>query len=151
MLTAQVEPFPPFLAEVQPLLQGHWEELALNKDKVPLDPQYDEYLRRDALGQTSVVTLREAGRLAGYFVGFIAPGFHYKTCLTYTMDIFYVCPSTRGKNGGAIMVKTLEHELRRRGVHRMFMGTKCHKDAGFLFEKLGYEKVEIYYSKWLGE
>lgn len=151
MLTAQVEDFKPFLEEVKPLLQGHWEELALNKDKVPLDPQYEQYFKYDAEGKILVVTLREAGELIGYFVGLVAPGFHYKTCLTYTMDIFYVCPKARGNGGGQVMVKFLENELKRRGVQRMFMGTKCHKDAGWMFEKLGYEKVEIYYSKWLGE
>jgi len=151
MITAQVEPFVPFLEEVKPLLQGHWEELALNKDKVHLDPQYDEYLRKDSLGMAVVVTLREDGKLVGYFVGFVAPGFHYKTCLTYTMDIFYVHPDHRGNGGGAIMVNCLEKELKRRGVKRIFMGTKCHRPSGWMFEKLGYEQVEIYYSKWIGD
>lgn len=151
MLTAQVEKFVPFLEEVKPLLQGHWDELALNKDRVPLDPQYDQYLKYDNEGKILVVTLRAGGRLVGYFVGMIAPGFHYKTCLTYIMDIFYVVPEFRGKNGGVLMVQFLEKELNRRGVNRMFVGTKCHKDAGYLFEKLGYDKVEVYYSKWLGE
>lgn len=151
MITAQVEEFLPFLEEVKPLLQGHWDELALNKDKVPLDPQYDEYARRAMDGRAHVVTLRQQGQLVGYFVGFIAPGMHYKTCLTYIMDIFYVHPSARGNGGGKLMVDTLEKELKRRGVQRTYMGTKCHKDAGWMFEQLGYEKVEVYYSKWLGE
>jgi GNAT superfamily N-acetyltransferase len=151
MLTAQVEDFVPFLEEVKPLLQGHWDELALNKDKVPLDPQYGQYLKYASEGVMLVVTLREAGTLVGYFIGMVAPGLHYKACLTYTMDIFYVKPECRGQNGGAMMAIFLEKELQRRGVHRMFVGTKCHKDASFLFEKLGYNKVEVYYSKWLGE
>lgn len=151
MLTAQVEAFRPFLQEVKPLLRGHWEELALNKDKVPLDPNYDQYLTYDDQGKMLVVTLRENGELVGYFIGIIGPGFHYKTCLTYTMDIFYVKPTSRGNGGGQIMVEFLEKELKRRGVQRTFMGTKCHKDAGWLFEKLNYQKVEIYYSKWLGD
>lgn len=41
MLTAQPEPFAPFLEEVKPMLDLHYEELALNRDKVPLSPQYD--------------------------------------------------------------------------------------------------------------
>lgn len=150
MLTAQVEKFVPFLEEVKPALPRHWEELALNKEEVPLDPQYDLYLKHDAEGRLLAVTLREAGKLVGYFIGLIAPGFHYKTCLTYTMDIFYVLPEHRGQKGGALMVGFLEEELKRRGVNRMFVGTKCHKDAGYLFEKLGFNKVEVYYSKWLG-
>lgn len=150
MITVQTEAID-FIQELMPLLPLHWEELALNKDKVPLDPQYEEYYRRDAQGQLLIVTLRQRGQLIGYFIGFIAPGLHYKTCLTYTMDIFYVHPLHRGNGGGKMMVDFLEKELKRRKVSRTYMGTKCHKDAGWMFEQLGYEKVEVYYSKWLGE
>ena len=150
MITCQVEPFPRFLEEVKPILPIHWEELALNKDKVPLDPQYDVYLARDARGEVIAVTAREDAKLIGYFVGFIAPGLHYKTCLTCTMDIFYVLPDHRGGNTGWYLFKTAEGELKRRGVQRLFVGSKLHKDASWLFEKLGYEEVERYYSAWLG-
>jgi len=151
MITCQVEAFPPFLEEVKPLLPAHWDELALNKEKVPLDPQYDEYLRRDAIGQVMAVTVREDGKLCGYFVGFVAPGLHYRTCLTLTMDIFWVHPEHRGAGAGFTLFQTVEAEARRRGVHRMFVGSKLHKDAGWLFGKLGYEEVERYFSIWLGD
>ena len=150
MITSQVESFPPFLEEVKPLLPLHWEELALNKDDVPLDPQYGIYLARDAAGEVLCATVREDGKLVGYFVGFIAPGLHYQTCLTLTMDIFYVHPDHRGAGAGYILFKTVEREARRRGVKRMFVGSKLHKDASWLFEKLGYTEVERYYSAWLG-
>jgi GNAT superfamily N-acetyltransferase len=150
MLTAQVEPWSEFVHEAKPLFPLHWEELALNKDEVPLDPQYDVYDRKDACGEVMVMTLREAGKLAGYFIGFVGPGLHYKTCLTLTMDIFWIAPEHRGKMGGNKLFKAVEVEARRRGVQRMFVGSKCHKDASFLFERLGYERVEVFYSSWLG-
>ena len=151
MITCQVEPFPPFLEEVKPILPIHWEELALHKEKVPLDPQYNVYLERDAQGGVISVTAREDGKLIGYFVGFIAPGLHYQRCLTCTMDIFYVHPDHRGGGTGYHLFKSAEKELKRRGVQRLFVGSKLHKDASWLFEKLGYEEVERYYSAWLGD
>jgi GNAT superfamily N-acetyltransferase len=151
MITAQVEAWVSFLPELKPMLPGHWEELALNKDKVPLDPRWDIYQKMDAAGELLLVTLRKDGAAIGYFIGFVHPGLHYKTCLTYCMDIFYVHPDHRGGNGGCLMIKCLEHELRRRGVQRIFMGTKNHKPAGKLFERLGYLEVETYYSKWIGD
>jgi GNAT superfamily N-acetyltransferase len=151
MLTAQVEPFPPFLAEVQPLLPRHWEELALNRDKVPLDPKFNVYLERDAAGEVFLITLRELGKLAGYFVGFVAPALHYQTCLTLTLDIFWIAPEHRGQMGGVTLFRAVEAEAKRRGVQRMFVGSKCHKEASWLFERLGYERVEVFYSKWLRE
>ena len=151
MITAQVEDFPLFLEEVKPILPLHYAELALHQDKVPLSPQYDEYLKRDAAGMILLVTLREAGELIGYFVGFVAPGLHYSTCLTLHLDIFYVHPDHRGSGGGIVLFKAVEREAKRRGVQRLFTGSKMHKDASWLFERLGYELVETTYSAWLGE
>lgn len=150
MITAQIERFTDILPELQVLFPKHWEELALNRDKVPLDPMYEIYLARDAVDEMVVVTLRELGEIRGYFIGFINPGLHYRTCLTCIMDIFYVDPPHRGRRGGIMLFRALEAELRRRNVQRMFVGSKVHKDASRLFEALGYNKVEVYYSKWLG-
>lgn len=147
MITAQVEPFAPFLEEVKPILPRHYAELALDQDKIPLDPMYELYLQRDQAGQAMSVTVREDGKLIGYFVGFIAPGLHYRTCLTLTMDIFYVVPEHRGHNAGWLLFDEVEKECKRRGIQRMFVGTKLHKDASWLFEKRKYVEVEKYYSR----
>lgn len=150
-LTAAPEPFAPFLEEVVPLLPEHYAELALDQDKVPLSPQYDEYLRRDALGMVVCIAMRSEGQLVGYFIGFKAPGLHYSTCLTLTLDIFWLHPDHRGKNGGTILFDALEKEAKRLGVDRMFVGSKTHLPADWLFERRGYTKVETYYSAWLGD
>ena len=129
----------------------HWEELALNKDKVPLDPQYDVYLAREDRGEVMFITGRKEGKIVAYFVGFVAPGLHYRTCLTLTMDIFWVHPKERGHSAGIRLFKFVEKEARNRGVQRMFVGSKMHKDVAWLFDKLGYTEVERYYSAWLGD
>jgi len=148
VITWGVEPFPPFLEEAKALFPAHWEELALNQDTVPLDPQYEVYLERDSRGEIIVIVGRSSGKLVGYFVGFVAPGLHYRTCLTLTMDIFYVVPEHRGRQGIRLF-RAVEAEAKRRGVQRMFVGSKLHADASWLFEKLGYQKVETYYSVML--
>ena len=147
MITVQVEPFLSFLEEVKPILPRHYEELALDKDNVPLEPMYELYVQRAHLGQAIALTVRETGKLIGYFVGFVAPGLHYRTCLTLTMDIFYVLPEHRGSGAGYMLFKEVEKECKRRGIQRMFVGSKLYKDAFWLFEKLGYTEVERYYSK----
>lgn len=151
MITAQVESLTDRLEELKPLLPLHWEELALNKDKVPLSPQWGIYEARDAAGEVLFVTLRDAGRLVGYFVGFVAPGLHYSTCLTLTMDIFYTHPDIRGGTAALRLFRAVEREARRRGVQRMFVGSKCHADASRLFQALRYKEVERYFSVWLGD
>lgn len=152
LLTAQPEAFAPFLDEVKPYLPEHYKELALDQDKVPLSPQYDEYLRRDAAGMVMTVTLRSAGELVGYFIGMIAPGLHYSTCLTLITDIYWLRPDMRGNGGGTLLFKAVEREAKRRGVQRMFVGYKLHSPAPKpLFEALGYQPVEEYFTAWLGD
>lgn len=154
MLTAQIETLSNGgLDEMKPLLPLHWEELALDKDKVPLAPMYDLYLKRESLGEVMYVTLRDNGKLIGYFVGFIAPGLHYQTCLTLTMDIIFVHPDFRGKRGGYILLKKVEEEAKRRGIKRWFMGFKTDhaEQMERLLQVMGMRKVEVYYSKYLGD
>jgi GNAT superfamily N-acetyltransferase len=151
MLTLQVESFTELLDELKPLLPLHWEELAINKDKVPLDPQFDVYIRREAAGEVMMVTARRDGALVGYFIGFVAPGLHYKTCLTLIMDIFFIHPSARNGFAGVKLFRAVEAEARRRGVQRIIVGSKIHADASILFERLSYSPVETYYAKWIGD
>lgn len=151
MITAHIESFEDRLEELQALLPLHYAELALNQDKVPLSPQYSIYIARERAGELLFVTLREAGQMVGYFIGFIAPGLHYSTCLTCTMDIFYVRQDKRKGTAGVRLFRFVEAELRRRRVQRWFMGSKIHADASALFKRIGGEPVETYYSKWLGE
>lgn len=150
MITSHQEKLVDHLEEIKDLLPLHYKELALEQEHVPLAPQYDIYLAREAAGELIFTVLRDGGEMIGYFLGFIAPGLHYKTCLTCTMDIFFVRPDKRKLGAGLSLFNEVEKELRRRGVQRWFMGSKNHKDASYLFEKIGATPVETYYSKWLG-
>lgn len=149
MITYHVESFAERLNELKVLFPLHYEELALNKDQVPLSPQYNIYLAREANGELLFVTARCEGKLVGYFIGFVAPGLHYSTCLTCIMDIFYIAPAHRGSNAGYELFQFVKKENIRRGVQRWFMGAKVHFDCSFLFEKLGAELVEKTYSLML--
>lgn len=151
MITAHVESFNDNLEYLKTILPVHYHELALNQDKVPLSPQFNKYIEMENRGELLFVALREKGILVGYFIGFVAPALHYSTCLTCQMDIFYVLPSHRGSGTGVQLFKFVEDQLKKRGVQRLYVGSKLHKDASWLFESLGYTPVETYYSTWLGE
>jgi GNAT superfamily N-acetyltransferase len=147
MLTFTVENLTQRLNELKDFFPAHYRELALDQEVVPLDPQYEVYLERDKRGEVLLVIGRHLGQIIGYFVGFVAPGLHYRTCLTLTMDIFWVHPEHRGHGAGFKLFEAVENEAKRRGVQRAFLGSKLHKDVSWLFEKLGYTEVERYYSK----
>jgi hypothetical protein len=160
MITAHVERLQDCLEELKPLFDPHWRELALDQEKVPLDPQYPIYLQREAVGQVLCVVMREAGKIVAYFIGFVAPGLHYQTCLTLQMDIFWLHPDYRAEDSldqleahmlALELFQTVRDEAKRRGVQRWFAGSKLHKDASRVFEELGMIEVERYYSQWLGD
>lgn len=151
MLTAQVEDYLDVLPELKPLYPAHWEELALNKESVPLSPIWENYVKLHTAGMLLVVTLRDGPKIAGYFLGVIAPALHYSTCITCTSDIYRVLPEYRGRHGGVRLFRVVEQHLKTQGVHRWFVGSKLHKDAGRLFVALGFDPVETYYSKWIGD
>lgn len=150
MSTFVTESMAQCLPELEKLFPEHWAELALDKDQFPLNPQYAVYAHREEQGELLCMVGRDNGGIVAYFVGFVAPGMHYQTCLTLTMDIFWVKPEYRGKSLGIRLFRAVEAEAERRGVNRMFVGSKLHKDASWLFQKLGYKPVETYYSKTFG-
>lgn len=151
MITCHVESFEERLEELKVLLPAHYKELAMNQDKVPLSPRFSVYIEHERAGGLLFVTLRDAGELVGYFIGFIAPGLHYSTCLTCTMDIFYVRQDRRSGSSGVRLFRFVEAELRRRRVQRWTMGSKIHADASALFKRIGAVPIETYHSKWLGD
>jgi GNAT superfamily N-acetyltransferase len=151
MITFTVESFRESLPEFQYLLPQHWQELALNQDKVPLQPDWDTYFNSEDAGKLLFVCAREDGEIIGYFIGFVGQGLHYLTCKTCQMDIFYIRKDKRNGRLGVKLFKFVEEELRRRGVQRWFVGSKLHADASSLFKYLKFDPVETYYTKWLGD
>jgi hypothetical protein len=151
MLTAQIEAFSDVIAEAKPLLEKHWEELAIHQDKIPLDPNYEVYFAREARGETLLGTLRCDGKLVGYWMNFVAPGLHYKSTLTMTMDILWVHPDHRGGLGGIRLSECVKKEAKRRGVQLWYAGSKNHKQIAWFLEGIGMAKTEEYFSSWIGD
>jgi hypothetical protein len=150
VITFEIESFSKVYAELEPLLREHYGEISTHKDHgVPLDPVVEVYRARELDGSLMMVIGREAGQIVAYFVCFIAPGLHYRDCLTCSPDIFYVSPDRRTSIAGIRMFRFVEKELKRRGVKRWAVGSKVQHDASALFRFLDFLPVETMYEKWL--
>lgn len=151
MITFAIELFSDVYGELKPLLEEHYAEISTHKDHgVPLEPMEEVYRSRQADGSLMIVIGREDGQIVSYFVCFVAPGLHYRSCLTCTPDIFFVAPEKRNGTLGMRMFRFVEKELVRRGVQRWSVGSKVQHDASALFRYLKFEPVEMMYEKWLG-
>jgi len=153
MVIAQMESFEACLDELAPLLPGHYDELALYRDHIPLDPNFPAYVAREQAGGLIFCTIRKQGELVGYYIGFLEnavfPNLHYKSTPMCKTDIFYICPEHRLSGAGSMLFWTVEAELKRRGIVVWFVGSKVHLPADRLFDALGFDRVETYYSKLL--
>lgn len=150
MIVFAIESFSSVYAELRPLLAEHYGEISTHKDHgVELDPLVEIYRARELDGSLMMAIGREAGQIVAYFVCFIAPALHYRSCLTCSPDIFYVDPARRTEIAGIRMFRFVEKELKRRGVQRWAVGSKIKHDASALFGFLGFEPVETMHEKWL--
>ena len=135
------------LDEIKPLLAQHWEEIATYKD-LPLDPDYEAYLRMAAAGRVRVFTARHEGVLIGYGVFFLG-NLHYKGSGIATQDILFILPQYRGTTVGYRLIKFCDDSLRAEGLQVTYQHVKISHDFSPVLSRLGYRPVEIIYARRL--
>lgn len=150
-ITFQSERFDDVVEEVTPHLLKHWEELAQNKEAIPLEPDYEAYSNLEKSGRLLVCTCRDNGRIVGYACYFVLPRHPHYNAPWAIADIFWLAPEYRRLNIGTGLFGEVEQALRERGVLVMHTTFKVeHPAAGFLLYKLGHTLIEHGYAKFLG-
>ena len=71
------ETYASLVEEIKPLLHRHWEELALNREEIPLDPEYEFYEAADKLGLIRLYAVRKAWTLIGYAIFMVRNRHHH--------------------------------------------------------------------------
>jgi GNAT superfamily N-acetyltransferase len=127
------------IEEFKSLIELHYQEIALHKDSVPLDPDWDRYAAIDATDNLMIVTARnEKQELIGYSVFFITPHIHYKSTIVASNDILYLHPDYRKGRVGIRLLKDSETACRHRGVNKILWHIKFAKDFRNILYRLGY-------------
>jgi len=150
MVQYKEEQYDDVINEIKPLLDLHYEEIALNKDVIKLNPDYDQYKIMSMRGMIKIVTARDNGDLIGYCICLVKPHIHYKDSLTALNDIFYIKKEYRLGMTGVKLFKETEKIMNRYGVQRIIMNVKRSNDIGAIFERLGYTESERVYTKIIG-
>lgn len=133
------------------LFRKHWEELALDRDKIELSMDMEKYKQLSDSGVLHIVTARRDGRLVGYFVTFLMIHPHYKDAgLMALTDFYYLLPEERRGGAGAKLVIAMETSLKERGVVKAYLSCKLHEDHTPLFTLLGWKPTDITFTKHLG-
>jgi hypothetical protein len=147
MVTYQVEKFEDIYLDIQQIFDDHWEEVALDKESIKLNPDYDKYILLSKTGILHMVTAREYGKIIGYHISVIYPHIHYKDSLTCFTDIFFVVKEKRKGFTGIKLLKFMEESVKAKGVQKIYMGTKLHIDISLLLERLNYKQIEKIFTK----
>jgi GNAT superfamily N-acetyltransferase len=132
------------------LIERHWEEIAINKDRIKLNPDWEVYEKLEELGVLTIFTARHFGKLVGYFVVIVQSNIHYKDHVFASNDIIYLHPDYRKGMTGVKLIKFAEKCLKKDGVSVMVMNTKVHSPFDIILERLGFTPIERLYSKYIG-
>ena len=147
----QQEFLPTVENDIRPLIQKHWEDIALNKDKIKLNPDWDAYYVLEQAGVLKIFTAREGDLLVGYFVVIIQYNMHYKDHLFASNDIIFLHPDYRKGRTGIKLIQFAEKCLKEDGVSVLSINTKVHKPFDNLMQFLKFSLVERIYSKYIGD
>lgn len=131
------------------LLMQHWEEIALNKDVIKLNPDWPAYYQLESSGMLKVFTARLDGKLIGYFVVVCRKHLHYVDHVFAFNDVLYLSKDHRKGLTGAKLMRFAEKCLKEDGVSVLVVNTKRHKPFDKLLSWLGFTHVENTYSKLL--
>lgn len=146
-LTFQTESlFPDLFFEMKPLLERHWDEIALKDAFGPVDIDENAYRALYECGMLHVTTARDEGRLVGYAVYFVMHNFHYKTRRVAESDVFFLLPEYRKGLAGFRLLREADRALS--GMVDIIVNKmKAAHDCGRLFERMGYHLAEKNYMK----
>ena len=134
------------------LTQAHWQEIALDKDSVPLDIDWKRYFDAERAGLWRVFAAQEeeTKQLAGYISWGVGPHVRYKNTTYCIADVFYLAPQYRKGSTGYRLFKEAFAALPR--PSKIIVSEKLHfKDGrvGKLLERLGLRPIEKVYSMTL--
>jgi len=147
----QLEYVSDVMEEIEPLLEQHWDEVAVHKDKIKLSVDWDTYHSLEKTGDIGLYTARHQGDLVGYFVVICKHHLHYKDHIYAVSDVVFVHPDHRKTKLGYSLLKYAEDDLKGRGVSVLVVNTKTHKPFDNLLEGMSFELIERTYSKFLGD
>ena len=135
--------------DILSLLDLHYNEIALNQDRIKLNPDWDVYNELEQQGKLKIFTARDTDTLVGYFVVVVGVNMHYKDHTFACNDIIYLHKEYRKGFAGIKLIKFAKKCLTEDGVSVLAINTKVHQPFDKVLERLGFNLIERVYSSYL--
>jgi GNAT superfamily N-acetyltransferase len=132
--------------EIEPLLKQHYDEIALNKDIIKMNPDWEAYARLDAVNALRIYTARRNDKLLGYFVVIVSKSLHYRDHLFANNDVIFLAKPARKGLTGVKLIKYAIESLAAEGITKLHINTKAHQPFDAILERLNFEEIERVYS-----
>jgi len=132
--------------EIEPLLEEHWKEIALNKEIIKLNPDWDGYARLDNVNALRIYTARKDDKLMGYFVVIVSKSLHYRDHLFANNDIIFLTKAASKGLTGVKLIKFAIDSLAAESITKLHINTKAHQPFDAILERLNFEEIERVYS-----
>lgn len=149
-LKFQCEPVLTVKPEMEPMLEDHYQELTLHKDKIKLAPDWELYDKMEKAQQFYLLTARDAdtNELLGYSAWFVKPHIHYKETIVAANDVLFLRKDQRAGMTGIKLIKFSEQEMKKY-AHKITWHVKGEPDFRPILHRLGYADEDVIVGKML--
>lgn len=151
MITYQKEKLFDIFEEIEPLLEKHYEEVAVYKDKIEYAPDWVKYKSLEDGDMLKVATVRDDGKLVGYYFCIVTPNLHYSKDVYSVNDIVLIKPEYRNAKVGVGLFQYVEEWMKELGVSVMSMHMKTFLPFDSLCKGLDWDYTERLYLKCIKE
>ena len=129
------------------LFKEHYEEIALNKQVMVLEPLGDKYLEAESQGSLLILAIYKSDELIGYSVNMMSFHLHYASLKVCYNDLLFVKASHRKGRAGFMLIKKTEEYAKQLQCKLMLWHAKPNTALEKLMPKLGYGYQDIIFSK----
>lgn len=145
------EPFEVAWSGIEPLVMGHWHEVAYPGDTPPV-VDVAAYSSAGREGRLLTFTVRDMGdnALCGYATFWIGPFPQRQGQIGAWQDAVYLDPDARKGNAGTDFLRYCDAQLQAIGCHVVHHSVREGRDFSTLLRRLGYRHAETVYAKHLG-
>ncbi len=141
-----IEKFADIQDDLEVLSKLHYDEVAPYND-IPLNVNWERFIKLNEMDVLKCYGARKNTKLVGYALFFINYSMEYSSSLQASLNNIFIHPDFRGE--GLDFISWCDEQLKGIGVQVVYHHVKVKKNYGKALERLGYEKMNIDYSKRL--
>lgn len=139
------ERFIDIMPELPELFVAHDQEVHIEADALPLDPNWKGYLFSEHNGALHIMTARDGADLIGYVFMFVNKSYQCSKLIAVT-DLIYLKPAYRKGFIGYKLLKAAKEMARERGAVKVYFIEHGSESLGPVFERLGAKKAETVFA-----